>query len=85
MAANPITLIIAAIALVVAALVHLWNTNEEYRQWMIDFYENNLKPIAESIKETFVGLWEEHLKPLWEDSLKPLLGDLWETIKYIWD
>ena len=52
---------------------------------MIDFYENNLKPIAESIKETFVGLWEEHLKPLWEDSLKPLLGDLWETIKYIWD
>ncbi len=85
LAANPITLIIAAIALVVAALYHLWNTNEEYRQWMIDFYENNLKPIAESIKETFVGLWEEHLKPLWEDSLKPLLGDLWETIKYIWD
>lgn len=85
LAANPITLIIAAIALVVAALVHLWNTNEEFRQWMIDFYENNLKPIVESIKETFVGLWEEHLKPLWEESLKPLLGDLWETIKGTWD
>ena len=83
--ANPITLIIAAIALVVAALVHLWNTNEEFRQWMIDFYENSLKPIVESIKETFVGLWEEHLKPLWEESLKPLLGDLWETIKGTWD
>lgn len=85
LAANPIALIIAAIALVVAALVHLWNTNEEFRQWMIDFYENNLKPIVESIKETFVGLWEEHLKPLWEESLKPLLGDLWETIKGTWD
>lgn len=85
LAANPIALIVAAIALVVAALVHLWNTNEEYRQWMIDFYENNLKPIVESIKETFVGLWEEHLKPLWEESLKPLLGDLWETIKGTWD
>ena len=85
LAANPITLIIAAIALVVAALVHLWNTNEEFRQWMIDFYENSLKPIVESIKETFVGLWEEHLKPLWEESLKPLLGDLWETIKGTWD
>ena len=85
LAANPITLIIAAIALVVAALVHLWNTNEEFRQWMIDFYENSLKPIVESIKEALTSLWEEHLKPLWEESLKPLLGDLWETIKGTWD
>ena len=85
LAANPITLIVAAIALVVAALIHLWNTNKEFRQWMIDFYENNLKPIAESIKKTFVDLWEEHLKPLWEDALKPMISDLWETIKSIWD
>ena len=85
LAANPITLIVAAIALIVAALIHLWNTNKEFRQWMIDFYENNLKPIAESIKKTFVDLWEEHLKPLWEDALKPMISDLWETIKSIWD
>lgn len=84
LAANQITLIVAAIALVVAALVHLWNTNKEFRQWLTDFYENSLKPIAESIKKTFVDLWEQHLKPLWEESLKPLLGDLWETIKEIW-
>lgn len=85
LAANPITLIIAAIALVVAALVHLWNTNEDFRNWLTDFWENSLKPIFEQLKETFVSLWEEHLKPLWEDSLKPLLSDLWETIKSIWD
>lgn len=85
LAANPITLIIAAIALVVAALVHLWNTNEDFRNWLTDFWENSLKPIFEQLKETFVSLWEEHLKPLWEDSLKPLLGDLWETIKGTWD
>ena len=85
LAANPITLIVAAIALVVAALVHLWNTNKEFRQWLTDFYENSLKPIVESIKKTFVDLWEQHLKPLWEESLKPLLGDLWETIKETWD
>ena len=85
LAANPITLIVAAIALVVAALVHLWNTNKEFRQWMTDFYENSLKPIAESIKKTFVDLWEQHLKPLWEESLKPLLGNVWETIKETWD
>ena len=85
LAANPITLIIAAIALVVAALVHLWNTNKEFRQWLTDFYQNSLKPIAESIKQTFVDLWEQHLKPLWEESLKPLLGNVWETIKETWD
>lgn len=84
-AANPITAIIAAIALVVAALVHLWNTNEDFRNWLTDFWENSLKPIFEQLKETFVSLWEEHLKPLWEESLKPLLGDLWETIKGTWD
>lgn len=85
LAANPITLIVAAIALVVAALYHLWNTNEDFRNWLTDFWENSLKPIFEQLKETFVSLWEEHLKPLWEDSLKPLLGDLWETIKSLWD
>ena len=84
LAANPITLVVAAIALVVAALYHLWNTNKEFRQWLTDFYENSLKPIVESIKKTFVDLWEQHLKPLWEEALKPLLGDLWETIKEIW-
>ena len=85
LAANPITLIVAAIALVVAALVHLWNTNKEFRQWLTDFYQNSLKPIAESIKQTFVDLWEQHLKPLWEESLKPMVGDVWETIKGTWD
>lgn len=85
LAANPITLIIAAIALVVAALVHLWNTNEEFREFLTDFYENHIKPIIEGIKEALTSLWEEHLKPLWEESLKPLFGDLWETIKGTWD
>ena len=85
LAANPITLIVAAIALVVAALYHLWNTNEEFREFLTDFYENHIKPIIEGIKETLTSLWEEHVKPLWEELLKPLLGDVWETIKETWD
>ena len=85
LAANPITLIVAAIALVVAALVHLWNTNKKFREFLTDFYENHIKPIIEGIKETLTSLWEEHLKPLWEELVKPLLGDVWETIKETWD
>ena len=85
LAANPITLIVAAIALVVAALYHLWNTNEEFREFLTDFYENHIKPIIEGIKETLTSLWEEHLKPLWEENLKPALDGVWETIKTLWD
>lgn len=85
LAANPITLIIAAIALVVAALVHLWNTNEEFREFLTDFYENHIKPIVEGIKEALTSLWEEHLQPLWEENLKPALDGVWETIKSLWD
>ena len=85
LAANPITLIVAAIALVVAALYHLWNTNEEFREFLTDFYENHIKPIIEGIKETLTSLWEEHLKPLWEENLKPALDGVWETIKSLWD
>ena len=85
LAANPITLIVAAIALVVAALVHLWNTNEEFREFLTDFYENHIKPIIEGIKESLTSLWEEHLKPLWEENLKPALDGVWETIKSLWD
>ena len=85
LAANPITLIVAAIALVVAALVHLWNTNEEFREFLTDFYENHIKPIIDGIKEAFTSLWEEHLKPLWEENLKPALDGIWETIKSLWD
>ena len=85
LAANPITLIVAAIALVVAALYHLWNTNEEFREFLTDFYENHIKPIIEGIKESLTSLWEEHLKPLWEENLKPALDGVWETIKSLWD
>ena len=50
MLANPIVLIIAAIAALVAAFIYLWNTNEEFRQFWIDLWEN--------VKETAVAVWE---------------------------
>ena len=49
MLANPIFLIIAAITALVAAFIYLWNTNEDFRQFWIDLWEN--------IKEVAIAVW----------------------------
>ncbi len=45
--ANPITLIIAAIALLVAAFKHLWDTNEEFRNKITAIWESLVSKIQE--------------------------------------
>ena len=37
--ANPIVLIVAAIAAAVAAFIYFWNTSEEFRQFWINLWE----------------------------------------------
>lgn len=90
--AHPFALIAVAITTVVALLVHLWNTNEEFRNSIQDLWNNNLKPTIDKIINVLKELWEEHLKPLvdrikelWENTLKPSLSDLWDTVKDVWD
>ncbi len=84
-AANPIAAIVAAIALVVASVVTLWNKSEEFRNFVKDLWENTLKPIVDGIVQAAKDLWENHLKPLWENSLKPLIKSIGEAIKGMWD
>lgn len=90
--AHPFALLAVAVTAVIALLVHLWNTNEEFRNSIQDLWNNNLKPTIDKIVDVLKELWEEHLKPLvdrikelWENTLKPSLTDLWDTVKDIWD
>lgn len=90
--AHPFALVAVAIATVVALLVHLWNTNEEFRNSIQDLWNNTLKPTIDKIINVLKELWNEHLKPLvdrikelWENTLKPSLSDLWDTVKDVWD
>ena len=90
--AHPFALLAVAVATVVALLVHLWNTNEEFRNSIQDLWNNNLKPTIDKIINVLKDLWNEHLKPLvdrikelWENTLKPSLSDLWDTVKDVWD
>lgn len=88
MLANPIFLIIAAITALVAAFIYLWNTNEDFRQFWIDLWEN-IKEVAiavwTSIKEFFVSAWEaisNAAQTIW-NGIKNFFSALWEGIKTI--
>lgn len=86
MLANPIVLIIAAIAALVAAFIYLWNTNEGFRQFWIDLWEG--------IKQAVITAWNaiaSFLSTAWESilslaqtvwgAISGFFSTLWEGIK----
>ena len=82
MAANPIALIIAAIAALVAAFVYLWNTSEEFRQFWIDLWER-VKSIAEDVGKALETTWKNVTKTasdLWNGLKDDLIG-AWDSLK----
>ena len=88
MLANPIFLIIAAITALVAAFIYLWNTNEDFRKFWIDLWEN-IKEVAiavwTAIREFFVSAWEaisNAAQTIW-NGIKKFFSALWEGIKTI--
>ncbi len=87
---GPIGIAIAAIAAISAVIVHLWKTNEEFRE--------NVKAIWEQIKELFTVAFEkiksiimtfyEGIKAWWEEhreAILKMLNALWDTIATIFN
>ena len=86
MLANPIMLIIAAIAALVAAFIYLWNTNEGFRQFWVDLWENikNAVTVAvEAIGQFLTTAWE-FIKTtaitVWT-AISMFFTTIWEGIK----
>lgn len=88
MAANPIMLVIAAIAALVAAFVYLWNNCEGFREFWINLWEN--------IKEFAIAVWEglkSFFSAAWEaikstavtvfTAIKDFFVNAWEAIKSV--
>ncbi len=71
----PIVAVIAAIALLVGAFVHLWNTNEEFR--------NNILGIWEQIKNTFSDLIQGIVDRI--NALGFDFQSFTEVLKAVWD
>ena len=59
MMANPIAIVIAAIAALVATFIYLWNTNEEFRQFWIRLW-NEIKEVASRYGRRFPSFWFLH-------------------------
>lgn len=81
MAANPIGLIVAAIAGLVAAIVTLWNTNEDFRNWVIGAWET-----IKSAVETAITAVAEFFQSAWDgvELVKEEFSTAWENIKSVW-
>lgn len=61
MAANPIALVVAAVAALAAGFIYLWNTSEGFREFWINLWtqiKDFVSPIIESLKEFFAALAE---------------------------
>lgn len=75
MLANPVFLIIAAIAALVAAFIYLWNNCDGFRQFWIDLWEN--------IKQAAIAVWnaiKDFFSAVW-DAIKSIFSTVFEVIK----
>lgn len=84
MSANPIGLVVAAIAALVAAFVVLWNKSEAFREFFIGMWEaikETVGAILDGICEFFAAAWEG-IKSVW-DAVSGYFAAIWEGIKAV--
>lgn len=90
--ANPIILIVTAIAAAVAAFIHFWNTSEEFRAFWIGLWES-IKTAAQTVIDAIVVFFTVTLpetfnafvaffQGLWE-GVKAFFTGLWEGMKEV--
>ena len=86
MMANPIAIVIAAIAALVAAFIYLWNTNEEFRQFWIQLW-NEIKEVAvqvwTAVSQFLVSAWNgirNTAVAVW-NGIRDFFSGLWNGIR----
>lgn len=91
MLANPILLIISAIAALVAAFLYLWNNCEAFRNFWIGVW-NGIKSVFETVKnaiQTGISAIISFIKNLWNNittawnGIKTTTSTVWNAIKTV--
>lgn len=83
MSLNPIGLIVAAIAALVAAFVVLWNKSEAFREFWINLWENIKNGVSsawEWIKSIFVNAFTWYKSTI-IDPILNLFSNVWNSLK----
>lgn len=87
LAANPIALVIAAIAGLVAGIVYLWNTNEDFRNAVTNIF-NAIQTTIGNVVDAIVSFWNDTLIPALQ-SVGQFFSDIWNgistTITTVWN
>lgn len=84
MAANPIGLIVAAIAGLVTAFVVLWNKSEKFRNFFKGMWEE-IKKVVEKIVGAIVNFFKnawDNIKAVW-DAVTGFFSGIWDGIKEV--
>lgn len=84
MSANPIALVVIAIAALVAAFVVLWNKSESFRNFWINLWDN-VKAVASTAWEAITGFFSaawDTIKAVWDVVLN-YYKTLWNGIKAV--
>lgn len=87
MMANPIALVVAAIAGLVAAFIYLWNTSDDFRNFWIGLWEKVKEitiNVATKIKDFFVGI-VDFFKNNWQSILLFMVNPFWGLFKFAYD
>ena len=88
MMANPIAIVIAAIAALVAAFIYLWNTNEEFRQFWIRLW-NEIKEVAvqvwTAVSKFLVSAWNGIRTVITTvmNAIRTVISTVWNGIRTI--
>lgn len=90
LAANPIVAVIAIVGALVAAIVTLWNTNEDFRNAVISIWEK-ITSVFQAFDEFLKGVFEKD----WTESFGAFgnvinaffqsVSNIWEAIKQIFN
>lgn len=82
--ANPIGIVIAALAALVTAFIYFWNTSEAFREFWIGLWEAikvAAAPIIEDIKTAFSTAWE-WISQKWAEA-QPFFAAVWAGIQEV--
>lgn len=82
MTANPIGLVVAALAGLVAAFVYLWNNCDAFKEFWIELWDG-IKVAAAAVAEWFTATWDAAISGIedaWDAAAK-FFSDCWEDIK----